>query len=298
VARGKVTIRKSRVDLTDVVRTSVEDRRAVAEGAGIRLVFAAPVGPVWVDGDSTRLSQVLDNLIHNAIKFTPRDGTVTVTVTADGQSAVTSVRDNGTGIEKAVLPQLFEIFSQADRSLDRSPGGLGLGLALVKGLVELHGGTVEAHSEGAGKGSEFIVRLERAPEPPALTEVPTSPSSVGRKFRVLVVEDNPDSAESLRMLLDLSGFEVEVANTGPAGVEAAARFRPHAVVCDIGLPGLDGYQVAQILRKQPELAGTRLIAVSGYGRPEDVEKARRAGFNNHMTKPVDPYDLIGQLSFR
>jgi PAS domain S-box-containing protein len=298
VARGKVTIRKARLDLTDVVRTCVDDRRAVAEGAGIRLVFAAPVGPVWVDGDTTRLSQVLDNLIHNAIKFTPRDGTVTVTVTADGPSAVTSVRDNGTGIEKGVLPQLFEVFSQADRSLDRSPGGLGLGLALVKGLVELHGGTVEAHSEGTGKGSEFIVRLERAPEPPALTEVPTSPSSVGRKFRVLVVEDNPDSAESLRMLLDLSGFEVEVANTGPAGVDAAARFRPHAVVCDIGLPGLDGYQVAQILRKQPELAGTRLIAVSGYGRPEDVEKARRAGFNNHMTKPVDPYDLIGQLSFR
>lgn len=298
VARGKVTIRKSRLDLTDVVRTAVEDRRAVAEGAGIRLVFAAPSGPVWVDADPTRLSQVLDNLIHNAIKFTPRDGMITVTSSADGQTAAVSVRDNGTGIEKAMLPHLFEVFSQADRSLDRSPGGLGLGLALVKGLVELHGGTVEAHSDGPGTGSEFIVRLARAPEPPALTEVPTSPSSVGRKFRVLVVEDNPDSAESLRMLLDLSGYEVEVANTGPAGVEAAGRFRPHAVVCDIGLPGLDGYQVAQILRKQPELAGTRLIAVSGYGRPEDVEKARRAGFNNHMTKPVDPYDLIGQLSFR
>jgi PAS domain S-box-containing protein len=298
VARGKVTIRKSRLDLTDVVRTCVEDRRAVAEGGGLRLIFAAPSGAVWVDGDVTRLSQVLDNLIHNAIKFTPRGGTVTVTVTADGDAAVVSVRDTGTGIDQSLLPHLFEEFSQADRSLDRSRGGLGLGLALVKGLLELHGGTVEAHSEGTGKGSEFIVRLDRAPEPRALTEVPASPSSIGRKFRVLVVEDNPDSAESLRMLLDLSGYEVEVANTGTAGVEAATRFRPHAVVCDIGLPGLDGYQVAQILRKQPDLGGTRLIAVSGYGRPEDVEKARRAGFHKHLTKPVDPDDLLEQLSFR
>jgi PAS domain S-box-containing protein len=298
VARGKVTIRKARLDLTDVVRTCVEDRRAVAEGNGLRLVFAAPTGAVWVDGDATRLSQVLDNLIHNAIKFTPKEGTITVTVTADGDAAVVRVRDTGTGIEPGLLPHLFQELTQADRSLDRSRGGLGLGLALVRGLVELHGGTVEAHSEGTGKGSEFVVRLNRASEPRALTEVPASPSSIGRKFRVLVVEDNPDSAESLRMLLDLSGYEVEVASTGPAGVEAAARFRPHAVVCDIGLPGLDGYQVAQILRKQPELAGTRLVAVSGYGRPEDVEKARRSGFHTHMTKPVDPFDLLAQLSFR
>ena len=197
VARGKVTLRKSRLDLSDVTRTCVEDRRAVANGAGVNLIFAAPNGAVWVDGDATRLSQVLDNLIQNAIKFTPKDGTVTVTAAAEGDAAVVCVRDTGTGIDPEILPHLFEVFTQADRSLDRSRGGLGLGLALVKGLVELHGGTVDARSEGPGCGSEFIVRLGRFREPAALTEMPASPSSIGRRVRVLVVEDNLDSAESL-----------------------------------------------------------------------------------------------------
>jgi len=280
-----------------VARTCAEDRRAVAEGAGLRLVFAAPDGPVWVDGDETRLSQVLDNVIHNAVKFTPKGGTVTVTAAADGPSAVVRIRDTGLGIEPHMLSRLFKVFSQADRSLDRSRGGLGFGLALAKGLVDLHWGTIEAHSEGAGKGSEFAVQLPRAPEPAALTEVPAAPSTVGRRKRVLVVEDNPDSAESLRMLLDLSGYEVEVARTGPTGVDAAVRFLPHAVVCDIGLPELDGYGVARALRAQPETATARLIAVTGYGRTEDVEKARRAGFDYHLTKPVDPQDLLDKLVF-
>jgi CheY-like chemotaxis protein len=163
--------------------------------------------------------------------------------------------------------------------------------------MDLHGGSVEARSEGPGTGSEFVVRLPRASEPAALTDVPTSPSTVGRRKRVLVVEDNADSAESLRMLLDLSGYEVEVARTGPAGVDAAGRFLPHAVVCDIGLPELDGYAVARSLRGRPETAGARLIAVTGYGRAEDVEKARRAGFDHHLTKPVDPQELLDRLVF-
>ena len=297
VARGKVTIRKARFDMADVARTCAEDRRAVAEGNGLKLLYSAPHGPVWVDGDVTRLSQVLDNLIHNAIKFTPKGGTVTVTVEPDKDMAVVRVRDTGMGIDRAMLPHLFEVFAQADRSLARSKGGLGLGLALVKGLVELHEGTVEAQSAGPGKGSEFTVRLPRAPEPAALTELPVSPSSVGKRKRVLVVEDNKDSAESLRMLLDLSGYEVEVALSGPAGLDASARFRPHAVVCDIGLPGLDGYEVARLMRQRPETANSRLIAITGYGRAEDVEKARRAGFNRHLTKPVDPQALLEQLVF-
>src|SRR5262249_3828578 len=152
----------------------------------------------------------------------------------EGDRAVVRVRDTGTGIDRTILPYLFEVFTQADRSLDRSRGGLGLGLALVRGLVELHDGTVEAQSEGPGKGSEFVVLLPRAPEPAALTETPVSPSAVGRRVRVLVIEDNKDSAESLRMLLDLSGYEVEVAYSGPAALDAVSRFRPHAVVCDIG----------------------------------------------------------------
>jgi CheY-like chemotaxis protein len=241
------------------------------------------------------MSQVLDNLIYNAIKFTPKGGTVTVSVAAEGDAAAARVRDTGIGIERAVIPHLFEVFTQGDQGLARSKGGLGLGLALVKGLVQLHGGTVEAHSAGRGKGSEFVVRLPRAPEPAALTEVPVSPSSVGKRRRVLVVEDNRDSAESLRMLLDLSGYEVEVAYTGRAGVEAAARFRPHAVVCDIGLPEMDGYEVARTLRARAETATARLIAVTGYGRAEDVEKARQAGFHQHLTKPVDPQELLEHL---
>ncbi len=298
VSRGKVALYRTRLDLSDVARTCTEDRRAVAEGAGLQLIFAAPSGPVWVDGDATRLSQVLDNLIQNAIKFTAKGGTIAVTAAAEGDAAQVSVRDTGMGIDREMLPHLFEIFTQADRSLDRSRGGLGLGLALVKGLMELHGGTVEARSDGPGKGSEFIVRLKKFREPAALTEIPASPSSIGRRARVLVVEDNHDSAESLRMLLDLTGYEVEVAYTGPAGVEAAGRFRPHVVVCDIGLPELDGYGVARALRKQPELTGVRLIAVSGYGRHEDIEKSQRAGFDKHLTKPVDPQDLLEQLVFK
>jgi PAS domain S-box-containing protein len=297
VARGKVTIRKSRFDLADVGRTCTDDRRAVAEGAGLWLVFAAPGGPVWVDGDITRISQVLDNLIHNAIKFTPKGGTVSVTVTAEGDMAVARVRDTGIGIDAGMLPYLFEVFSQADRSLARSKGGLGLGLALAKGLVDLHDGTIEARSEGAGKGSEFAVRLPKSAEPAALTEVPVSPSSVGKKRRILVIEDNRDSAESLRTLLDLSGYEVEVAYSGPAGLDASIRFKPHAVVCDIGLPGLDGYEVARLMRLRPETTNSRLIAVTGYGRAEDVEKSRRAGFNQHLTKPVDPQELLENLVF-
>ena len=297
VARGKVALRLTRLDLADVARTCTEDRRAVARGGGVTLTFAAPTGPVWVDGDVTRLSQVLDNLIHNGIKFTPARGTVTVTVSAEGKTAVARVRDTGTGIDRAMLPHLFEVFTQADRSLARSKGGLGLGLALVKGLAELHGGSVDAQSEGPGKGSEFVVRLPRAHEPAALTEVPVSPSSIGKKKRILVVEDNRDSAESLRTLLDLSGYEVELAYSGPEGVAAAARFKPHAVVCDIGLPELDGYGVAAALRQRPETANARLIAVTGYGRTEDVEKARQAGFHQHLTKPVDPQELLEQLVF-
>jgi signal transduction histidine kinase/DNA-binding response OmpR family regulator len=297
VARGKVTLRPARIDLADVAKTNTDDRRAVAAGARVSLVFAAPTGPVWVNGDVTRLSQALDNLIHNAVKFTPAGGSVTVTVAAEGDAAVVRVRDTGLGIDSTTLPHLFEVFTQADRSLDRSRGGLGLGLPLVKGLVQMHGGTVDVHSDGPGRGSEFTLHLPRSTEPAALTEIPTSPSGIGRRRRVLVVEDNPDSAASLRTLLDLTGYEVEVAATGPDGVATAACFRPHAVVCDIGLPGLDGYGVARALRANPETAKARLIAVTGYGRAEDVEQARRAGFDRHLTKPVDPQELLDELVF-
>jgi PAS domain S-box-containing protein len=295
IHQRKVTLRRERLDLGKLVRLAVEDQRPAFDAAGVALAVDAPPDPVWVHGDQTRLTQVVGNLLHNALKFTDQGGSVAVRVQAPNGRATVAVRDTGLGIEPEMLARLFEPFAQADRSLARSKGGLGLGLALARGLTELHGGTIEAHSDGPGKGSEFVVRLPRSREPAALTEVPVSPSSVGKKKRVLVIEDNRDSAESLRTLLDLSGYEVDVAHTGPAGVEAAARFKPHAIVCDIGLPELDGYGVAEALRGRPEMANVRLIAVTGYGRTEDIEKARQAGFNQHLTKPVDPNELLEHL---
>jgi CheY-like chemotaxis protein len=249
--------------------------------------------PVWVEGDPTRLAQVLDNLLENAVKFTPRGGSVMVRLAADpgrGQ-AVLAVRDTGSGIAPDLLPRLFEPFAQADRSLDRSQGGLGLGLALVKGLVELHGGEVHAASGGPGRGAEFEVRLPMQPEPAALSRMPQAPPPKDKKLRVLVVEDNRDAADSLRLLLELYGYDVTVAYTGPAGVEAAKRWQPDVVLCDIGLPGLDGYEVARELRRHPSTARARMIAVTGYGGDQERARSRAAGFDAHLTKPADPTAL-------
>jgi CheY-like chemotaxis protein len=206
-----------------------------------------------------------------------------------------SVRDTGVGIEETVLPRLFEVFAQADRSLDRSRGGLGLGLALVKGLVELHGGTVWAQSEGPGRGAELMVRLPLAApaEAPAQETEPAVRATVG-PLRVLVVEDNPDSAETLQALLELAGHEVAVAHSGPAGVARTREFRPEVVLCDIGLPGMDGYAVAQTLRREPTTPDTRLIALSGYAQEEDRQRAREAGFDALLAKPAS-FDAVQQL---
>jgi CheY-like chemotaxis protein len=232
------------------------------------------------------------------VKFTPGGGTVSVRLTADagrGQ-AVLVVRDTGTGIEPDMLPRLFEAFAQADRSLARSQGGLGLGLALVKGLAELHGGQVHAASEGPGRGAEFVVRLPMQPEPAAITGMPDGPSRAPKQLRILVVEDNRDAADSLKLVLELYGYDVAVAYTGPAGVERAREWRPDVIVCDLGLPGLDGYGVARALRRDPATAGARMIAVTGYGGDEDRQKSREAGFDGHLTKPADPTALHDLLS--
>jgi PAS domain S-box-containing protein len=290
IQRGKVRLRPERLDLARLARLVADDFRATAEKAGVALELDLPGTPVWVEGDPTRLTQVLANLLQNAVKFSDGDSRVTVAVRADRGCgpAVLSVRDNGSGIEPGLLPGLFESFAQADRSLDRSKGGLGLGLALVKGLVELHGGTVEACSEGPGRGSEFLVRLPAQPEPAAITPRPEPPPRARKRLRILVVEDNPDAADSLKMLLELSGYEVSVAYTGPEGVEAAKGWRPDVVLCDIGLPGLDGYGVVRELRRNPGTARARVIAVTGYGGEEDRHKCQEAGFDAHLTKPADP----------
>ena len=291
ITRGTVQIRPEPLDLAALVRTAAGDRRPVVEQAGMRLLVEVPEAPVWVSGDATRLAQVLNNLLDNAVKF--RNGgdrvTVRLAVDADPRRAVLTVTDRGIGIGPDLFPRLFDPFAQADRSLDRSRGGLGLGLSLVKGLVELHGGEVAAESGGPGRGAAFTVRLPVTDGPPAPAGAPAAPGPpAAGPLRILVVEDNRDAADSLRMLLELSGCEVRVAYSGPDGVRLAREWRPEVVLCDIGLPGLDGYAVAGELRHDPATAGARLIAVTGYGQEDDRQRARQAGFDYHLTKPVDP----------
>jgi PAS domain S-box-containing protein len=297
--RGMVQVRRVRLDLARLVRTASEDRRPLLEGAGLTLTVATPETPAWVLGDETRLSQVLNNLLDNAAKFANGSKSVTVQLTVDesrGQ-AVLTVRDTGIGIEPEMLPRLFDVFAQADRSLDRRRGGLGVGLTIVKGLIQLHGGEIEAASEGPGRGAQFSVRLPLQPEPAAVTDMPAAPEPAAKRLRILVVEDNPDAALSLRLLLELYGYDVAVAATGPAGVETARAWGPDVVLCDIGLPGLDGYGVVRELRRDPATARARVIAITGYGGEEERERSRAAGFDAHLTKPADP-TLLQQLLAR
>jgi signal transduction histidine kinase/integral membrane sensor domain MASE1/ActR/RegA family two-component response regulator len=294
IRSGQVQIRRQTLDLVELVRTAAEDRRAMLTEVGLRLSLDLPAGHVWVAGDATRLAQVLSNLLDNAAKFRDGGDQVTVRLAVDSShgQAVLGVRDQGIGIEPALLPQLFAAFAQADRTLDRSRGGLGLGLALVKGLVELHGGSVQAASDGPGRGAEFTIRLPLKQEPPALDGTPTTASGqTDQPLRILVVEDNRDAAESLRLLLQILGHETAVAHTGPDGVRLAREWRPQVLLCDIGLPGMDGYDVARTLRREPAMATARLIAITGYGQAEDRNQAARSGFDDYLVKPVNPVDI-------
>jgi PAS domain S-box-containing protein len=290
LTRGKIALKRERVDLAQLLRLGVDDHRAALERAGLVLELDLPPTPLWVEGDSTRLAQVLDNLLSNAAKFTPPGGRVTVRLRG-GAGARIEVRDTGVGIAPDLLPYLFRTVTQADSTLERSQGGLGLGLALVRGLVELHGGRAEARSAGLGQGAEFVVTLplERA----GAGERPAAPAdgSASRPLRILMVEDNRDGAETLQALLQLAGHEVALACTGPDGVTLAHEFHPDVVLCDIGLPGMDGFAVGRALRRDPVTAASRLIVLSGYGQEEDKRKSREAGFDLHLTKPVDPLEL-------
>jgi PAS domain S-box-containing protein len=297
IIRGQVQLRRERVDLARMVRTTAEDRRGLIEQGGLSLAVQTPATPVWVEGDSTRLSQVFHNLLDNATKFTARSGRVEVRLTVDGQrrQAVVSVRDTGQGIEPELLGRIWEVFTQADRSLDRPRGGLGLGLSVVKGLVELHHGEVRAASAGQGKGAELTVCLPVAPEPAALAQA-THALPAGERRRVVIIEDSRDAADSLRLLLEVLGNEVRVAYSGPEGVQAARTWAPDVVISDIGLPGLDGYGVAAQLRRHPATARALLIGLSGYGREEDIRRAGEAGFDHYLVKPAAPEELVRLLA--
>lgn len=297
ISRGKVRLQRGRLDLAEVVRATAEDHRGHLRDSGLTLELDVPPGPVWVHGDPTRLSQVLGNLLHNAAKFTDAGGRVAVRLAEEPElgRATVRVQDTGIGIEPEMLSRVFETFTQADRSMERSRGGLGLGLALVKGLVQLHGGEVEAFSAGPGQGAEFLFRLPLEQEAAAPAAAPARAGPNGHPRRVLIVEDNRDGADSLRLLLELMGHDVRVALNGSAGIQVAAEFRPEVVLCDLGLPGMNGFAVAAALRGEPATAGARLIAVSGYGQEEDRRRCQEAGFDLHLTKPVELDELVRVL---
>jgi PAS domain S-box-containing protein len=300
LVHGRVRLCLQRLDLARLARTAAEDHRPALEGAGLALTVEAPETPLWISGDPTRLSQVVANLLDNAARYTAPRGRVAVAVAADagrGQ-AVVRITDTGQGIAADLLPRLFRPFEQAEQGLERQQGGLGLGLAVVKGLVELHGGAVKAASEGPGRGAVFTVQIPLEREPEALTEVPHPSPARQSGTRILIVEDNPDAADSLRLLLQILGHEVRVARTGPDGVQVAAEWLPPVVISDIGLPGLDGYEMARRVRRIPGMENALLVALTGYGGEDDRRRSIEAGFDIHFVKPADPADLQRAVAVR
>jgi signal transduction histidine kinase len=300
LTRGKVELERAPIDLAELARRCADAHQGAAQHREVRIEVEAPRA-VWVDGDATRLGQVVENLLDNAIKFSPAGTRVLVEVSQVAQNARLVVADEGDGITAGDLAHVFQPFVQADRTLDRARGGLGLGLAMVNELVKLHDGNVEAQSGGHGRGSRFVVTLPASPAP-ADASADTSaqaacsgPDGGGDKLHVLLAEDNEDAAETLRMLLEYSGYEVRVAHSGPEAIAAAREQAPDALLCDIGLPGMSGYEVARVLRAEPALSDTLFMALTGYGTSEDRAAALEAGFDLHLAKPVDPDEVFREL---
>lgn len=296
ISRGTIQIRPVMLNLVELVRHTVEDARHIFDDAKLSLQLDLPDHPIHVAGDPARLAQVLTNLLQNSAKFTDAGGTVSVGVNIEHDRAVISLRDTGVGIPPETLSRLFEPFSQANRSVERSRGGLGLGLALVKSLVELHGGDVRACSQGLGKGAEFIVHLPLVVPQKAPISVGSADKASAETLRILIIDDQRDSSYPLRRLLEMDGHRVEVAADGVAGIEAANQFKPQVVLCDIGLPGgMNGFDVAQALRMNPGIPSPVLVAVTGYGQDSDRKQSAAAGFDRHLTKPVGQSELRSLL---
>ncbi len=298
--RGNVQLRMVGVDLAEVLNRAIETSRPLIEAEGHELTTSFPPDPVWLEGDPTRLAQVVSNLLNNAAKYTERGGRISLTARREGDEAVIGVRDNGIGLSAEMLPRVFDLFSQEVRSLDRSQGGLGIGLTLVKSLVKLHGGSIRADSEGPGRGSEFTVRLP-ASGPPSSPEGGRKPASAAahrpaRPLKILVVDDSRDSARSLARVLMLWGYETRVAHDGPSALEASLSEPFDMILLDIGLPGMDGYQVAERLRDEWGPSGPVLVALTGYGQEEDFSKSKSVGFDDHLVKPVSLERLQAMLS--
>jgi signal transduction histidine kinase len=295
ISQGKIALKKEPVELSRIISHSVETARPLIDARAQTLSVSVPPAPVWLSADFARLSQVVANLLNNAAKYTGEGGRIELTADAGEGEATISVRDNGTGIETTLLPKVFDLFVQGDRALDRGQGGLGIGLTLVKRLVELHDGTVAVASEGPNRGSTFTVRLPCIsavePQRPAPAVIPFKASSEVYGRRVLVVDDNVDAAESTAAFLRLEGHEVKAVHDGLQALASLKVFDPHVVVLDIGLPGLDGYAVARQLRERGDTSHVLLIALTGYGQKEDRVRAAAAGFDYHYVKPADPREI-------
>ncbi len=291
---GQISLQKKPVRLAEIVNDAVETCRPIIRLRKHHLTVELPEEPVFVEADLTRLSQVISNLLNNAAKYTDDGGQIRLDAAVDNGTVTIRVRDTGLGIDPELLPHIFDLFTQAERTPDRSEGGLGIGLTLVKRLVELHGGTVEAHSEGLGSGAEFIVRLQALavsdtrPLEKMPGRVPVAAPADARSLRILVVDDNVDAADSIAMLLSMEGHQTRTVNTARAALLAVPDFKPEVVLLDIGLPEMDGYEVARRLRAQIGRHRMRLVAVTGYGQPADRRRAHAAGFDEHMVKPVEP----------
>jgi PAS domain S-box-containing protein len=289
ITRSRIELRKEPVEVAAIARSAVETSQPLIEAAGHRLVLSIPPEPLILEGDPVRLTQVVANLLNNAAKYTDRSGQIWLTVRREGAAVAISVRDSGSGIPSEMLPRVFDLFTQFDRRAGRAQGGLGIGLTLVKTLVEMHGGSVRGFSEGTGRGSEFVVRLPLA-GPRRHLEIAAKevhPSTTLAPCRFLVVDDNRDAAESLGTLLQLHGADVRVAYSGPEALEALATYRPSVVLLDIGMPGMDGHEVARRIRQRPELRDVALVALTGWGQEKDRHRSQLAGFDDHLVKPAD-----------
>ena len=298
ISRGKIELRNELVDLKLVVNRTIEAVRPFIEERGHELTISLPPTPLRVQGDLTRLEQVVTNLLNNSAKYTNAGGHITLKLSREAGAAVLSVRDDGIGIAPKMLPKIFDLFVQAERRMDRSQGGVGIGLTLVRRLVELHGGTVEAHSLGLELGSEFVVRLpiNHAPSIKPAPDAERNGHVELPRRRILVVDDNQDAANSLAVLLRLIGQEVQTAYTGATALAKAVDFLPSLVLLDIGMPGMDGYQVARHLRCNTTLQRVILVALTGWGQEEDRQRSKEAGFDYHLVKPVDPDTLEEMLA--
>ena len=300
ITRGKLELRRERVELAAIVNNAVDTSRPLIEAAGHELNVSLPDEPIVLDADPVRLAQVVANLLSNASKYMDRGGRICLTAQRRELELAISVRDTGIGIPAAALSSVFEMFMQVDHSVERSQGGLGIGLTLVKNLVEMHGGRVAAQSEGVGKGSEFTVQLPvaaTAPQPDARRGGSTAATS-GPRFRVLVADDNADAAESMGAMLRLMGHDVRTVRDGRQALDETARFRPDLALLDIGMPGMSGYEVARRVRREHWGRNVVLVALTGWGQEDDKRKAIDAGFDEHFTKPVDPEDIEALIARR